>query len=248
MKTVICDVDGTIFHPKKKKISEKDLNALKSLRKKGIGLVFNTSRSLEEISWLQYDLTELCDILITSSGALLTDFSQKAVKEIENVAAIIADLEVNNLSYRYVTSSGKSYLNIDDPYWQDLYQEIYGHKLHVKAYENEEVIHLHYHPKDNDLNYEVGKECYNNVNLIFTSRTHECVNKETDKGKALAFLDYEESYGIGDGNSDYALLKACNYKIAMANGKDKLKEIADYVTSSIDDDGFYQAMKYYQLI
>lgn len=46
-----------------------------------------------------------------------------------------------------------------------------------------------------------------------------------------------EIIGIGDGYNDFPLLMACGLKVAMGNAVDDLKEIADYVAPSVDNDG-----------
>ena len=55
-------------------------------------------------------------------------------------------------------------------------------------------------------------------------------------------LKDDEILTIGDQNNDIELLKAGGIKVAMANATDKLKEIADFVTDSVYDDGFVKAM------
>lgn len=47
----------------------------------------------------------------------------------------------------------------------------------------------------------------------------------------------EEMIGVGDGYNDYALLSACGLKIAMGNAAPELKEIADFIAPSVDEDG-----------
>jgi len=43
--------------------------------------------------------------------------------------------------------------------------------------------------------------------------------------------------GVGDGYNDFPLLMACGLKVAMGNAVSELKEIADYIAPSIDEDG-----------
>ncbi len=50
-------------------------------------------------------------------------------------------------------------------------------------------------------------------------------------------IDTHEIIGIGDGYNDFPLLMACGLKIAMGNAVPELKEIADYIAPSVDEDG-----------
>ena len=47
----------------------------------------------------------------------------------------------------------------------------------------------------------------------------------------------DETIGVGDSYNDFPLLMACGLKIAMGNAVPELKEIADYIAPSVEDDG-----------
>ena len=61
-------------------------------------------------------------------------------------------------------------------------------------------------------------------------------------------LDRSQSMGIGDGDNDIDMLKRCHIGIAMGNSIDTVKEIADYITDDIDNNGLSNALKHYGLI
>ncbi len=50
-------------------------------------------------------------------------------------------------------------------------------------------------------------------------------------------ISREFMIGVGDGYNDFPLLMACGLKVAMGNAAPDLKEIADYVAPSVEDDG-----------
>ncbi len=58
----------------------------------------------------------------------------------------------------------------------------------------------------------------------------------------------EDVYAIGDSINDLEMLSFAGHAIAMGNGVDQVKEIAEYVTSDIHQDGVYEAMLHYGLI
>lgn len=47
----------------------------------------------------------------------------------------------------------------------------------------------------------------------------------------------EEAIGVGDGNNDMPLFESVGYKVAMGNAQDILKNSADYITDTFDNDG-----------
>lgn len=50
-------------------------------------------------------------------------------------------------------------------------------------------------------------------------------------------INTHDIIGVGDGYNDFPLLMACGLKIAMGNAVDELKEIADFIAPTVDDDG-----------
>lgn len=78
--------------------------------------------------------------------------------------------------------------------------------------------------------------------------------KEVTKGTAAAFvmdylgLDMKDSYAFGDSMNDHALLHACGMGIAMANGAENLKKIADLVAPAVNEDGIAKALEQLGLI
>jgi HAD superfamily hydrolase (TIGR01484 family) len=80
------------------------------------------------------------------------------------------------------------------------------------------------------------------------SWTHEGVDihithKEATKEHAIAELlkvlglSKDEIIGVGDADNDVHLFAGVGYKVAMENGTDRLKGLADMITDSVDNDG-----------
>lgn len=44
------------------------------------------------------------------------------------------------------------------------------------------------------------------------------------------------------------MFELCNYNVAMGNGGIEIKEVADYITDDVDQDGLYHAFAYLNLI
>ena len=47
---------------------------------------------------------------------------------------------------------------------------------------------------------------------------------------------------------DLSMFELCAFNVAMGNGGPEIKEAADYITDSVDDDGLYNAFRYLKLI
>lgn len=72
------------------------------------------------------------------------------------------------------------------------------------------------------------------------------ITKETGIRKILDYygISHEDTICIGDSNNDFEMIKYCNLGIAMGNACENLKEVADYVTTDIKQDGLYNAFVY----
>ncbi|MFH1832843.1 MAG: HAD family hydrolase [Candidatus Levyibacteriota bacterium] len=53
----------------------------------------------------------------------------------------------------------------------------------------------------------------------------------------LLKIQTHEIIGVGDGYNDFPLLMACGLRVAMGNAVSDLKEIADYIAPSVEEDG-----------
>lgn len=76
----------------------------------------------------------------------------------------------------------------------------------------------------------------------------EIVDASASKGQALELVselisvDFANMVAFGDGENDLAMLKTAGFAVAMGNAHQSLKDEADFVTSSNDEDGIYRAV------
>ncbi|HHX79579.1 MAG TPA: HAD hydrolase family protein, partial [Acholeplasmataceae bacterium] len=61
-------------------------------------------------------------------------------------------------------------------------------------------------------------------------------------------IDVKDIVAFGDGDNDYELIRDAGLGIAMGNGTEKVKAVADYVTESVADDGIFSALKHFGFI
>ena len=82
----------------------------------------------------------------------------------------------------------------------------------------------------------------------------EMVPKGYSKATGIIYLcdklgiNIEDTFAFGDSANDIEMLKCVGCGIAMGNGTDDAKNVADYVTDSLHDDGIYNACKHFGLI
>ena len=75
------------------------------------------------------------------------------------------------------------------------------------------------------------------------------MGKNIDKAASLQRLieklgiKQEEVISFGDGYNDLTMIKFAGLGVAMENSVDDVKQFADYVTLSNDDEGIYECLK-----
>ncbi|MBF2628672.1 Cof-type HAD-IIB family hydrolase [Listeria marthii] len=89
---------------------------------------------------------------------------------------------------------------------------------------------------------------------IFGDDSGELMVPDIHKATAIEFLlqhiggDKKATIGIGDGMNDAEMLVYCETGIAMGNAKEELKQLADDVTKSVDEDGLFASFQKHGLI
>ena len=58
----------------------------------------------------------------------------------------------------------------------------------------------------------------------------------------------EECIAFGDAENDIDMIEFCGIGVAMGNAQEKVKAVADYVTTDIDQDGVKNALQFYGII
>lgn len=61
-------------------------------------------------------------------------------------------------------------------------------------------------------------------------------------------LSLDEAMAFGDGGNDVPMVRDAALGVAMGNACDELKQVADYVTLSVDEDGIAVALEHFGLI
>ena len=127
---------------------------------------------------------------------------------------------------------------VEDAYERALNEKVY--QLNVFVSEEEEGDFMRLMP--------------NSKTARWTSHFTDIIPKDGGKNKGIdAIINHfgiklEETMAFGDGGNDIDMLKHAGIGIAMENARDDVKEIADFITTSVDDDGITNALKHYNVL
>ncbi len=234
-KALMLDLDGTTIPNKKdgepsKKVIEAIAKASKVVK---IGIA--TARPHFMISYI-LDILDLSSPLIINSGAEIIDCKTRSTlyeqtmekKDILPICSLLNSLKVPFLIHDFHKdlSFANDYIpqkpsNIFIP---DL-THFFADTL-TKRIGDIPTITIHKIPS-----WSKGK-----VDLLIS---HASATKQHAILKVAEILKIKthEIIGVGDGYNDFPLLMACGMKVAMGNAVPELKEIADYIAPSVDEDG-----------
>ncbi|WP_391115916.1 Cof-type HAD-IIB family hydrolase [Psychrobacillus sp. L3] len=249
-KIVFFDVDGTITHHRDGTISNSTKKAIRALKNKGIKVVaatgrpFSMCREIEEIG---------IDTFITANGAYVKH-NQKVIHKITMDKEIIQEM----VEFAYIQNNALSFYTEDfsmngvqDPSILKALKETLSLNEYpiINSKINEEEVYLMCLFANDDT---VQQYIYTFPHITF-KRWHPYVLNvlQHDVSKSIAILkvldyfgiDKSEAVAFGDGENDIDMLEIVGLGIAMGNGNEKIKNIADFVTKKSSEDGIEYALK-----
>ena len=255
VKTIFFDVDGTLVSHKTDSVPESTRKALKLLHENGYKLVLATGRDMSQLKKLPVKDLKF-DGYLTMNGQLCLDRDGKEIfgnpideKDTEKMVQLIKEKTVP------INTIGK-----EGPYINFVTDEVVAAQKAVSSkvapigeYHGEKVYQFIAYGDREKLKHLVND--LPNCKLSWWNEyAVDIISK--DGGKLAGIEKYLELQGqtladamaFGDGENDLEMLKAVKIGVAMGNGEEQVKRIADYITTDIDSDGIFNACKYYKLI
>ena len=244
VKIIALDLDKTLLH-NNGDVSKYSLDILKKCQEYGILIAIATSRS--EFSAKKYVELINPDIVITSGGAVAR-VGEKILHKVLISQTMVNSIIKDGLSHpsveciRIMGEKHELSNNTNVPKGK----KDYGHYDYSDLSEplKEAAWKIQFETKDISFLQKIQRkypECtlvsYVNENL------HKLANVKANKRDAmLSVCDYykikmENVAAFGDDSSDYELLVAAGYGVVVENGITKVKDIADYISESNENDG-----------
>ena len=267
-KMLVVDIDGTLIG-EKKVISKRDKEALKEAEARGVKVSLCTGRVNGACRKIIGEL-ELDGYHIFYDGALIADPSGEKelyAKEIDK-EIVKKMVEFTRIDDTYLELySSKQFFAERQNWSDDIHNRFFEMVPRIMSYdgiwERERIIkaELVVRSKEEELQAErFKKELARDLRFSIARSPSfpeiefiNIVSPGVSKGKALAVLaeyfrvSLEEVMAIGDGSNDIPLLEAAGFSVAMANARDELKEIADYITLDADSGGVAAAIEKFLL-
>lgn len=261
IRAAFFDIDGTLISFKNRRISNLSKKAIRKLREKGIKVFIATGRALFQID----DLGDF-DGYITVNGSNCFINEDNRLKEIYRVSldkddlfSLVDYLDKDRFLCSVITSKD-IFINYIDDDVEKMYNEnkfptpdAVDFKSYI-AKNYEEVLQLNIFVDENKEKYLIDNVLKNSKssrwNKSFADVNSKYGGKEVGIDKIIKYygIDLSETIAFGDGGNDIGMIKLAGIGVAMGNANKEVKEIADYITDDVDNDGVYKALKHFNLI
>lgn len=257
-KAVFFDIDGTLWDADNN-IPESTKIAIKKLKKAGNYAFICSGRARgyiqnPELMALDFDgVVAGCGTHIEWHGNTIY------LHEIDDTLAKLTLETVRKHDIRPIFE-GRNHLYFDE---EDFGSDLYGKKLIRELGDRWYTIKDHvgdweFSKLSCDIQGKETKECFEKLSpyydfLVHNSMFVEMVPKGHSKASGIAKvceylkIDVFDTFAVGDSVNDLEMLKFAGTGIAMGNASDDAKQVADYVTASLNNDGIYKAMEHFGL-
>lgn len=248
---IFFDIDGTLLNHEKQ-LPSSAKQAIFQLKERGHMVVIATGRAPFMFEKLRKDLD--IDTYISCNGAFvvlngeviytnplkigaLEKLTEEALRNNHPVVFIDHDdMKMNVPEHAYIKESIDT-LKLDrfpayDPHYykgRELYQSLlFCSEGEEEQYEKEfqDFDFVRWHPVSLDLLPKGGSKA-----------------KGIEKLTEILGIPAERQYAFGDGLNDLEMLSTIVNSVAMGNAKDQVKEVAKYVTKSVEEDGIVHGLQ-----
>lgn len=256
-KILFFDLDGTLltYLDGESYVSEGVVKQLKRLKDKGYLLFVASGRPFAFISKVVSDINFDGYILCNGAHVEINDkIIYKQALDTQKVKKLINELEIHNSQY-VIETSKYSYLKPEFEKLYDFYMQCNINKAYLaRDYNIEDVysdiLKIEINAKEENVAYLQSIISDNfNYDSHGTENSFEIYDKKVTKATGVKkVLDYynlpiEASYAFGDGTNDLEMIQIVGTGVAMGNGVDELKEVADIVCESTYDDGLSKILE-----
>ncbi|MBP3484699.1 MAG: HAD family phosphatase [Oscillospiraceae bacterium] len=268
-KLLAADMDGTALNTNKE-LTPRTAAAMEKAIGQGKTVVFSTGRSISLIK-PYIDMVKGMRYAVTASGASVIDLKTgekllyetmdaETVKYIIAAAAGCSVMPIIFINDKTYSSSWciESCADFGLAHYRPIYRIGMTAVEDAFAYFMEnpdrvEKLNLFF---DNDFEADEVYERIEELPVTFTTRTSSSLEinaSGVSKARGLRALcgrlgiELSECIAVGDAENDEEMLSSAGFKIAMANGSDKVKAIADVIAPDCDSEGVASAVEQYFL-
>ena len=256
-KLIALDIDGTLINSSHQ-LTDGVKKAIKKAKEKGVKIVLCTGRPLKGVEQFldELNLKEEGDYAATFNGALVQDtFTKNPVSHLTLKYEDLVDLynlslEVGSRSHFYDTKTLYTF-NKDVSDYTVLESHLTGAHLNVTTLDEipKDISMSKFmmidHPEIlNECIKKIPKKYYEKYTIVRSTPFFlEFLNPKANKGSGISLLANElgikkdEVICVGDAGNDKHMIEYAGLGVAMGNATEEIKDLADYITLSNNEDG-----------
>lgn len=256
IKAIMTDVDGTLLCSKGY-VTEKTVQAIQKVKAKGILFGLSTGRDAISCKNLlkAWHIEGLVDCIVGMGGSEIYDFASGLKKsnyplDGELILEIIRHYEDMDVNF-CIQNDGRLFGYKDDEHLKMLSEadkmpyEIADFNELVKSPQGKIMIvcRPEYMEKVIERSKTLSNKNYKGAGLKTASVLYEYMDPRVTKTTGLKELMHlhgltlDDLLVFGDADNDADMLKNARIGVVMANGSEKSKSAADYITADHDHDG-----------
>jgi len=234
-------MDGTLLDSNCN-ILESSKNILRKLKKLGKKIVIITGRSLDEADY--YFDNSFVDYILANNGSVWYSVEDNEIIKKSSIdkKQLTKILSENKEFISYIWLASPTFKRLED---MDLACEIINNSdlnthctVNFKNIENVDLISK-FKTEYNNLEFQLMQDSFSSKLWI------DILPKDNNKGinlkKIAEYLNIEidNVIAFGDGLNDVSMVEMAGIGVAMENALEQVKNVANYVTKSNDQDGIY---------
>ena len=245
-KLIALDMDGTLLR-KDKTVSERTKKAIEDARKKGVTVVLATGRPIDGVTKYLEELDMYGEndyVLSYNGGLVLKTKNREAIckigltgEDLHYLYEISKELGVNIHAF----SETKGLITPKNSKYTEVEANI--NNIKIMMIDEEEVLQK---AIDN-----LPKEVYDKYTVVRSAPYFlEFLNKEVNKGVGVEMLakhmgiTLDQVITMGDAGNDLHMIECAGMGVAMGNAFEEIKEVANYITDTNENDGVAKAIEH----
>ena len=257
---IFFDVGGTMVSFRQKFVSDRLLADLAALRERGIKLFLSTGRALQDLENTGMLRGARFDGFVTLGGQYCCDGAGVPFRDApiarSDLRGAYEVFKAHPELPAVMEGNGESYLTTIN----DRVRQVYEF-LHTQLYPVRDPAWL----LEGKV-YQLAPFVTPEEEGVFLSAMPGCKSTRwhtegidilpRDGGKGAGVRAAMERYGLareeimafGDGENDMTMLAEAGVSVAMGNGDQAVRDMADYVTAAVEEDGISQALRRFGLL
>lgn len=260
---IFIDLDGTLVDYNIGKITDKTKKALVEAKQAGHKVFLNTGRPAFRLG--SVDLSLFDGYIAYSGGLVIIDekiiFQQFIDSSILREIVSLSNKKLTDLSFmgaRMAYYSGKALEYLASmPDGHEKGKKIEGSSTDFESYKTDKIYKVGLYCKEyddiNDFHKHFDFQCsivyggkVPDSNIKRFELTPNGINKYTAVEKILDYYhdNQAKTVGIGDSWNDLEMIEGCDVSVVMGSAPEGLKQVANYVTESSENEGVYHALQW----